>query len=100
MARRVDCFRPKVFRRAVVVQHCPCQGDECLVLPLNDSVLLRCVCGGELMLDAFFITPRVKVDVAELGAFFTLDFDNVDAELPLSSSYKGLEEFGHLTFLP
>ena len=51
------------------------------------------------MLDTFFITSRVKVAVAELGAVVTSDFDNVDAELPLSSSCKGLEEFEHLVSL-
>ena len=99
MVSLVDCFCPKVFRHAVVVQQCPCQGDECLILPLNDSVLSRCVCGRELMLDAFFITPCINIVVAELGANVTSDFDDVEAKLPLSSSCKGLEEFCHLTFL-
>ena len=99
MATHVDCFHLKVFQRAMVVQHRPCQCDECLILPLNDSVLLRCVCGGELVLDAFFITPCVNIVVAELGAIVTSDFDDVEAELPLSSSCNGLKEFRHLTFL-
>ena len=101
MASRVDCFRPKVFRCAVVIPCQPCQGDECLVPPLNDSVLLRHVCGGELMLDAFFITPCINIVVVELGAVVTSNFDDVEAELPLCSSCKGLErvpppQFSHL----
>ena len=99
MANYVDCFRPKIFRRIIVLQHGPCQGDEYLVLPFNDSVLLRCVCGGELMLDAFFIAPRVKVHIVELGAVVSSDLDDVEAKLPLTSSCKGLKELQYLAFL-
>src|SRR6185295_4701011 len=31
MTRRIDCFRPKLLGRAIVIQHCSCESDECLV---------------------------------------------------------------------
>ena len=49
VARSINCLSPEMTRRLVFIKHRSCHFDERPVLPLNNSILLRCVCGRELV---------------------------------------------------
>jgi hypothetical protein len=54
MNRGSNSFSPKVMGRLVLIQHGSCQLNDCPVLPLHDTILLRGVWCGEFMFDPLF----------------------------------------------
>jgi hypothetical protein len=66
VASRVHSFRTKPVRRIVFFKHSPCHVNECNVLPLHHAILLWCVRGGELVLDAFLLKVLFYLQVFEL----------------------------------
>jgi hypothetical protein len=63
MTRRIDCFSPKDIQSLVLIKHCSCGFNQCPILPLYNTILLRCVWCGELMLDSFFIKKIFNIGV-------------------------------------
>src|SRR6185437_13432963 len=98
MTRRIDCFRPKLIRDLVFIKHCSCGFYESSILPLNNSILLRCVWYRELMTNSFFIMIFFYVGVLEFGAIVTSYFLDLGFKLVLGSFCKFLECFLCYTF--
>jgi hypothetical protein len=55
VASGVNRFRPKPIQSLVLVKHGPCHIQKSSILPFHYTILLRCVGGGELMLDALLL---------------------------------------------
>ena len=71
MTRGVDGFGPKVVWRLEPRHHGPCRIHQCPVLPLCNTVLLRGVWCGILMLDPYITKKLMQGVVLELGAVVT-----------------------------
>ena len=71
MAHGVDDFGPKVVGRLELRHHGPCRIHQRPVLPLRNTVLLRGVRCGILMLDPLITKKLIQGVVLELGAVVT-----------------------------
>ena len=71
MTRGVDGFGPKVVRRLELRHHGLCRIHQRLVLPFRNTVLLRGVGCGILMLDSLITKKFIQRVVLELGAVVT-----------------------------
>ena len=71
MTRGVDGFGPKVVWRLELRHHGPCRIHQRLVLPLRNTVLLRGVRCGILMLDPLITKKLIQGVVLELGTIVT-----------------------------
>ena len=71
MTRCVDGFGPKVVWRLELRHHSPCRIHQRPVLPLRNTVLLRGVRCGILMLDSLITKKFIQGVVLELGAVVT-----------------------------
>jgi hypothetical protein len=67
MNRGGDGFSPKVIGRLKFIQHCSCHLNKCPVLPLNNTILLRGIGCGELVLDPFILKELAHGVVLQLG---------------------------------
>jgi len=65
MTRRVDCFGPKTIRSLVLIKHGSCGFNQCPILPLHYTILLRGIWSGEFKLDPFFIKKFLNIGVSE-----------------------------------
>ena len=71
MTRGVDGFSPKVVWRLELRHHGPCRIHQRPVLPLRNTILLRGVRCGILMLDPLITKKLIQGAVLELGAVVT-----------------------------
>ena len=71
MTRGVDGFGPKVVWRLELRHHGPCRIHQRPVLPLRNTVLLRGVRCGILMLDPLITKKLIQGVVLELGVVVT-----------------------------
>ena len=71
MTRGVDGFGPKVVGRLELRHHGPCRIHKRLVLPLRNTILLRGIRCGILMLDPLIAKKLIQGVVLELGAIVT-----------------------------
>ena len=71
MTRGVDGFGPKVVWRLELRHHGPCRIHQRPVLPLRNTILLRGVGRGILMLDPLITKKLIQGVVLELGAVVT-----------------------------
>ena len=99
MTCHIDCFRPKLIRDLVFIKHCSCGFYESSILPLNNSILLRCVWYQEFMTNSFFIKIFFYVGVLELGAIVASYSLDLGFKLILGSFCKFLEGFLYYTFV-
>ena len=84
MTRGVDGFGPKVVWRLELRHHGPCRIHQCPVLPLRNTVLLRGVWCGILMLDPLITKKLIQGVVLELGAVVTYYCQDLCIVLTLS----------------
>ena len=71
MTRGVDGFCPKVVWRLELRHHGPCRIHQRPVLPLRNTILLRGVWSGLLILDPLITKELIQGVVLELGAVVT-----------------------------
>ena len=71
MTRGVDGFGPKVVWRLELRHHGPCRIHQRPVLPLRNTILLRGVRCGILMLDPLITKKLIQGVVLELGVVVT-----------------------------
>src|SRR5918996_3395422 len=71
MTRGVDGFGPKVVWRLELRHHGPCRIHQRPILPLRNTILLRGVRCGILMLDPLITKKLIQGVVLELGAVVT-----------------------------
>jgi hypothetical protein len=64
-------FDQKLLRHLVFSKHCSRHVNELSVLPFHYIILLRCVGGGELILDAFLLKVLFHLKVLKLRAIST-----------------------------
>jgi hypothetical protein len=99
MANHIDCFAPKDIRSLVLIKHCSCGFNRCPILPLYNTILLRCVWSGELMLDSFFIKKFFNIGVPEFRTIVTPYVLDLQLIFILSSSNELLDYSLRLTFI-
>jgi hypothetical protein len=66
VASGVNHLHPKPIRCLVLIKHGPCHIQKSFVLPLHNTVLLRCLWRRELMLDALLLKKSFNLRVLEL----------------------------------
>jgi hypothetical protein len=66
VASGVNRFRPKLIWCLVLIKHGPCNVQWSSILPLHNTILLRCVWRRELMLDALLLKKSLNLGVLEL----------------------------------
>jgi hypothetical protein len=71
MTCRIDCLHRKLVRGLVFIKHSSCHLYESSVLPFSHLILLRCIGGRKLILDAFFIMEIFYMSFLELSAIVT-----------------------------
>ena len=89
----VNCFRPESTRGLVFIKHCASHLDECPILALHDSILLRHIGSGELMSDTKFVKILTKTCVLELGAIVApdvLDLETIIRHGPIGESSEDI----------
>ena len=91
MTRRVDCFGPKTIRSLVLIKHGSCGFNQHPILSFHNSILLRCICSGEFMLDPFFIKKFLNIGVSEFRAIVTSNILDLQFKFILSSSNEFLD---------
>jgi len=99
MTCRIDCLRPKLIRDLVFIKHSSCGFYEGPILPLNNSILSRCIWNRELMANSLFIKIFFYVDVLELGAIVASCSLDLGFKLILGSFCKFLEGLLYYTFV-
>src|ERR1041384_7146346 len=93
MTRGVDGFGPKLVWRLVLIKHCPCHLNKSPILPLCNTILLRSIGRGILMLDPLITQELIHCVILELGTVVTSNSHNLTLVLTLSffgKRYKGL----------
>ena len=79
VAGSVDCFSSPYERRVVFSKHRSSHLDEGLVLPFDDSILLRSIWSIKLMSDARLIEEFLYTSVFEYGAVVASDVLDLQA---------------------
>src|SRR6185312_13725973 len=79
MTRRVDSFGPKAIRSFVLIKHGSCGFNQCPILSLHYTILLRGIWSGEFMLDPFFIKKFLNIGVSKFRTIIT--FNILDIQL-------------------
>jgi hypothetical protein len=91
VASCVDSFRPKPIQCLEFSMHRLRHVDECHVLPYHHTILLWCVGGRELVLDAFLPNILFNLKVTEFCTVVASYLFNPQVELIFSSPSKMLE---------
>jgi hypothetical protein len=86
VASVVNCLHPKPIQCLVFIKHGPCYIQKSSILSLHNTVLLRCVGRGELMLDALLLKESFNLRVLELRSIVAPNLLDSHFELILSSS--------------
>jgi hypothetical protein len=85
VAGDVNRLRPKLIRCLVLIKHGPCHIQESSILPLDNTILLRCIWRIELMLDSL-LKKSFNLRVLELGSIIVSNLLDSQSELILSLS--------------
>jgi hypothetical protein len=86
----VNRLRPKPIRCLVLIKHGPCHIQKSSILPLHNTILLRCVGRGELMLDVLLLKIAFNLRVLELHSIVAYNLLDSQSELILSLSQESL----------
>ena len=84
----VYCLSLKIFRQSIFTQHTFCHFDECSVLLLNDSILLRSSRSWELMHDSMVFIEGFELWIFKLFAMITTNLADLSILLFLHSFAK------------
>jgi hypothetical protein len=90
VASGVNRLRPKPIRCFVLIKHGPRHIQESFILPLHNTILLRCVGRGELMLDALLLKKSFNLRVLELRSIVACNLLDSQSTLILNSSQESL----------
>jgi hypothetical protein len=88
MTCHIDRLHPKSVRGLVFIKHGSCHLYESSVPPFGHPILLRCIGGRKLMLDAFFIKEVFYLSILELGAIITSNLLDLGIKLILCHSQE------------
>ena len=99
MTRRVDCFYPKDIRNLVLIKYGSCGFNQHPILSFHNSILLRCICSGEFMIDSFFIEIFLDIGVSEFQAIVTSHILDLQLKFILSSSNEFLDNSLYFVFI-
>ena len=84
----VYCLSLKVFGQFIFTQHSSCHFNKCSVLPLNNTILLKCSWYWELISDTMVFTERFKLWILKFFVMITSNFVNLSILLFLYSFAK------------
>ena len=84
----VYCLSSKVFRQSIFTQHTSCHFNKCFVLPLNNTILLRCSWCWELMGNTIVFTKIFELWILKFFAMITSNLTNLSILLFLYSFAK------------
>ena len=99
MTSCLNRFRPKVFWRLLLIKHRSRHLDERPVLPLNNSILLRCVHILELAGNPFFVKKGVHICVLELRSVVAANLLDLHFKLVLGLPSEVFEDLLDLRFI-
>src|ERR1043165_3266033 len=85
MADSVDSFGPEPDWGLVFSKHCSGHFNKCAILPLDNSILLRCVCSRKFMSEAIIIKKIFDMSVFEFSPIVTSDMLQLRIIFNLSS---------------
>ena len=86
------CFSPKLWWNFFILYHTSFHLLECSILPLNNTILLRCVGNRILHMDTciFKIMDEIKLDI--LSIIIIYEYLEFPPKLVLNQGFKNLEE--------
>ena len=73
MACSIDSIGPKPDGGLIFCKHSSSHFNKCTILPFNHTILLRCICGRELMRNAMIIKKFFDICIFEFSAIITSD---------------------------
>jgi hypothetical protein len=98
VASGVNRLRPKPIRCLVLIKHGPRHIQESSILPLQNTILLRCVGRRGLMLDAILLKKSFNLRVRELRSIVASNLLNSQSELILTCLKNFLTSLGFVIF--
>src|SRR3954466_15534291 len=99
MACSIDSFSPEPDRSLVFNKHSSGHFNKSMILPFNNTILLRCICSREFMSETIGIKKIFDMCILEFCTIITSNMLQRYFILGLSSLSESFEDINHFALI-